>query len=93
MLAFRLRQRPVPAAAAASTLVVSAIYLLAQMVGAGGLIVLLLQIPNSNKFGGIALGTVGSWVPRSGRVRPAGGCWVRACSTGRARCPNWTSSR
>ena len=51
VLAFRMRQRPVRAAAATSTLVVSFFYLLAQMAGAGGLIALLLQIPNSNRFG------------------------------------------
>src|ERR671913_1986429 len=45
VLAYRMRQRPVRAAAATSTLVVSAFYLLAQMAGAGGLIALLLQIP------------------------------------------------
>ncbi|MCW2722640.1 cation acetate symporter [Pseudonocardia sp.] len=49
VLAFRMRQRPVRAAAATSTLVVSFFYLLAQMAGAGGLIALLLQIPNSNR--------------------------------------------
>ncbi len=51
VLAFRMRQRPVRAAAATSTLAVSFFYLLAQMAGAGGLIALLLQIPNSNVFG------------------------------------------
>jgi cation/acetate symporter len=51
VLAFRMRQRPVRAAAATSTLVVSFFYLLAQMAGAGGLIALLLQIPNANRFG------------------------------------------
>jgi cation/acetate symporter len=44
VLAFRMRQRPVRAAAAISTLVVSLFYLLAQMAGAGGLIALLLGI-------------------------------------------------
>jgi cation/acetate symporter len=51
VLAFRMRQRPVRAAAATSTLVVSFFYLLAQMAGAGGLIALLLQIPNTNRLG------------------------------------------
>src|SRR5687767_8370297 len=40
-VAFRLRQRPVRIAAAGSTLAVVTIYLIAQMVGAGGLIHLL----------------------------------------------------
>ncbi len=40
-VAFRLRQRPVRIAAASSTLAVVTIYLIAQMVGAGGLIHLL----------------------------------------------------
>ncbi len=44
VLAFRMRQRPVRAAAASSTLAVSFFYLLAQMAGAGGLVALLLDI-------------------------------------------------
>jgi cation/acetate symporter len=44
VLAFRMKQRPVRAAAAVSTLVVSFFYLLAQMAGAGGLVSLLLGI-------------------------------------------------
>jgi cation/acetate symporter len=44
VLAFRMRQRPVRAAAATSTLVVSFFYLLAQMAGAGGLVALLLGV-------------------------------------------------
>ena len=51
VVAFRMRQRPLRAAAATSTMVVSSFYLLAQMVGAGGLIALLLGIPNSDRFG------------------------------------------
>ncbi|BBF98889.1 cation/acetate symporter [Pseudonocardia autotrophica] len=50
VLAFRMRQRPVRAAAATSTLVVSFFYLVAQMAGAGGLISLLLQIPKDDAF-------------------------------------------
>ena len=49
VLSFRMRQRPVRAAAATSTLVVSFFYLLAQMAGAGGLVALLLGI--SDKVG------------------------------------------
>ncbi|MDN5749432.1 MAG: cation acetate symporter [Pseudonocardia sp.] len=60
VLAFRMRQRPVRAAAATSTLVVSFFYLLAQMAGAGALITLLLQIPNENVVGqGIVIAIVG----------------------------------
>ncbi|HEV7646569.1 MAG TPA: cation acetate symporter [Actinophytocola sp.] len=44
MLSFRMKQRPMRAAAAVSTLVVSIFYLLAQMAGAGGLVALLLGI-------------------------------------------------
>ncbi|MQA07919.1 MAG: sodium/solute symporter [Pseudonocardiaceae bacterium] len=44
VLSFRMRQRPVRAAAAVSTLAVSFFYLLAQMAGAGGLVNLLLGI-------------------------------------------------
>jgi cation/acetate symporter len=47
VLSFRMRQRPVRAAAATSTLVVSFFYLLAQMAGAGGLVALLLGIENA----------------------------------------------
>jgi len=43
-LAFRMRQRPVRMAAASSTVVVSIFYLLAQMVGAGALVSLLLGL-------------------------------------------------
>ena len=44
VLSFRMRQRPIRAAAAVSTLLVSFFYLLAQMAGAGGLISLLLGV-------------------------------------------------
>jgi cation/acetate symporter len=49
VLAFRMRQRPVRAAAATSTLVVSFFYLLAQMAGAGGLVALLLNIEEKSQ--------------------------------------------
>ncbi len=56
VLSFRMRQRPVRAAAAVSTLVVSFFYLLAQMAGAGVLISLLLGVPKgSGIFDGQAL--------------------------------------
>ncbi|VXC27037.1 solute symporter family protein [Nocardioides sp. AX2bis] len=45
-LAFRMRRRPVRLAAATSTVVVSIFYLLAQMVGAGTLVALLLGVDN-----------------------------------------------
>ncbi|MCD0483232.1 cation acetate symporter [Streptacidiphilus sp. ASG 303] len=44
VLAFRMRQRPVRTAAGISTIVVSVFYLLAQMVGAGSLVALLLGV-------------------------------------------------
>jgi cation/acetate symporter len=60
VLSFRMRQRPVRAAAATSTLVVSFFYLLAQMAGAGALIALLLKIPNTNTLGqGLVIAVVG----------------------------------
>jgi cation/acetate symporter len=60
VLSFRMRQRPVRAAAAASTLVVSFFYLLAQMAGAGALVSLLLQIPNDDALGqSVAIAAVG----------------------------------
>src|SRR6185437_8336120 len=61
VLAFRMHQRPVRAAAATATLVVSAFYLLAQMAGAGGLIALLLQIPVGDRIGqGVVIAAVGA---------------------------------
>ncbi len=48
-LAFRMRQTPVRMAAATSTVVVSIFYLLAQMVGAGALVTLLLDIDPDNQ--------------------------------------------
>ncbi|MCO1653589.1 solute symporter family protein [Pseudonocardia humida] len=60
VLAFRMRRRPVRAAAATSTLVVSFFYLLAQMAGAGALVALLLQIPNDDPIGqSVAIAAVG----------------------------------
>lgn len=44
VLSFRLRPRPVRAAAATSAVVISTLYLLAQLAGAGGLVALLLDI-------------------------------------------------
>ena len=46
VLSFRMRQRPVRAAAAVSTLVISLVYMIAQMSGAGELIALLLNVRN-----------------------------------------------
>ena len=58
VLAFRMRQRPVRAAAATSTLVVSFFYLLAQMAGAGTLVALLLGI-TSDLGQGVVISLVG----------------------------------
>jgi cation/acetate symporter len=44
VISFRMRQRPVRAAAANSTLVISFFYLVAQMAGAGALVALLLDV-------------------------------------------------
>ncbi len=44
VLSFRMRQRPVRAAAATSTLAISFFYMVAQMAGAGGLVALLLNV-------------------------------------------------
>ncbi|WP_347348493.1 cation acetate symporter [Nigerium sp.] len=44
VLSFRMNQKPVRTAAATSTLVISFVYLLAQMAGAGGLVALLLGV-------------------------------------------------
>jgi cation/acetate symporter len=53
VLAFRMRQRPVRTAAAVSTITVSIFYLLAQMVGAGALVALLLGIKPDSTFLGM----------------------------------------
>ncbi|HZE40067.1 MAG TPA: cation acetate symporter [Stackebrandtia sp.] len=53
VLAFRMRQRPVRTAAAVSTVTVSIFYLLAQMVGAGALVALLLGIAPGHTFLGM----------------------------------------
>ena len=53
VLSYRMQQRPVRTAAAISTIVVSIFYLLAQMVGAGALIALLLGIQEGQTFLGM----------------------------------------
>jgi cation/acetate symporter len=57
VLAFRMRQGPVRTAAATSTIVVSIFYLLAQMVGAGSLVALLLGIKEGQTFLGMSPNT------------------------------------
>ncbi|MEE1930484.1 cation acetate symporter [Streptomyces sp. TRM 70351] len=53
VLSYRMRQRPVRTAAAVSTITVSVFYLLAQMVGAGALIALLLGIAPGETYLGM----------------------------------------
>jgi len=53
VVAFRFRQAPVRTAASVSTVVVSIFYLLAQMVGAGALVALLLGIGEGQKYLGM----------------------------------------
>ena len=58
VVAYRMRQKPVRIAASTSTLVISFIYLLAQVAGAGGLVSLLLNI--TSRLGqSIAIAVVG----------------------------------
>jgi cation/acetate symporter len=57
VLAFRMRQPPVRTAAAISTVTVSIFYLLAQMVGAGALVALLLGIAPGSTFLGMDANT------------------------------------
>ena len=57
VLAFRMRQKPVRTAAAVSTITVSIFYLLAQMVGAGALVSLLLGIKEGTTFLGMDAAT------------------------------------
>ena len=59
VLAFRMRQRPVRVAAGISTITVSIFYLLAQMVGAGALVSLLLGV-NSQAAKNITIVAVGA---------------------------------
>lgn len=49
VIAFRMRARPVRAAAAASTLAITFVYLIAQMAGAGGLVALLLDVKSTDR--------------------------------------------
>src|SRR5205085_11182800 len=56
VLAYRLKQRPVRAMASLSTLTVSTFYMIAQMVGAGGLVKLLLPgIPFNVAVAGVGV--------------------------------------
>src|SRR5215204_801850 len=55
-LAYRMRQRPVRTAAATSTVVVSIFYLLAQMVGAGALVTLLLGVTDESAKNFVIIG-------------------------------------
>jgi cation/acetate symporter len=57
VLSYRMRQRPVRTAASVSTLTVSIFYLLAQMVGAGALIALLLGIQGDETYLGMSADT------------------------------------
>jgi cation/acetate symporter len=57
VLAFRMRQPPVRTAASVSTVTVSIFYLLAQMVGAGALVALLLGISPGSTFLGMDANT------------------------------------
>jgi cation/acetate symporter len=61
VLAFRMRQRPVRTAAAVSTITVSIFYLLAQMVGAGALVALLLGIRPGQTFLGMDAAAAKIW--------------------------------
>ena len=57
VLSYRMRQRPVRTASAVSTLTVSIFYLLAQMVGAGALVALLLGIHPGETYLGMSADT------------------------------------
>jgi cation/acetate symporter len=58
VLAFRMKQRPVRAAAANATLVISLFYMVAQMAGAGALMALLLDV-HSRVGQGVVIAVVG----------------------------------
>ncbi|GAB2913499.1 cation acetate symporter [Streptomyces mayteni] len=57
VVSYRMRQRPVRTAASVSTLTVSIFYLLAQMVGAGALVALLLGIEEGETYLGMSADT------------------------------------
>lgn len=57
VVSYRMRQRPVRVAGAVSTMTVSVFYLLAQMVGAGALITLLLGIQEGETYLGMSANT------------------------------------
>ena len=59
-LAYRMRQAPVRTAASASTIVVSIFYLLAQMVGAGSLVALLLGVSGNQLLQNVVIVMVGA---------------------------------
>jgi len=61
VLAFRMRQRPVRTAAGISTITVSIFYLIAQMVGAGTLVALLLGIGKGQSLFGLSQGAAKNW--------------------------------
>lgn len=61
VLSFRMRQRPVRAAAAVSTLVISFGYMIAQMAGAGSLVALLLDVHSSAARRWSSAASVWSW--------------------------------
>ncbi|MGK3208957.1 solute symporter family protein [Amycolatopsis sp. MEPSY49] len=71
VLAFRMKQRPVRAAAATSTLAVSFFYLLAQMAGAGGLVALLLVAELLRNTGKFTMGDVLAFRMKQRPVRAA----------------------
>ncbi|MBB1484751.1 cation acetate symporter [Tessaracoccus sp. MC1865] len=58
VLSFRMEQKPIRTAAATSTLIISLVYLLAQMAGAGGLVALLLGVTDKS-MQGVVIGLVG----------------------------------
>ena len=58
VLSFRMEQKPVRTAAATSTLIISLVYLLAQMAGAGGLVALLLGVADET-MQGVVIAVVG----------------------------------
>ncbi|MCU1678529.1 MAG: sodium solute transporter superfamily [Frankiales bacterium] len=77
VLAFRMRQRPVRVASGVSTIVVSIFYLLAQMVGAGALVALLLgaKSASAKNWTVIAVGVVMIIYVVAGGMR--GTTWVQ----------------
>ena len=84
VLAFRMWQRPVRTAAGISTITVSIFYLIAQMVGAGSLVALLLGIGKGQTFLGLGQDAARAWT-----IVLVGGLMIFYVTVGGMRGTTW----